>query len=107
MLRAKQSLGAINSQLLGNIHILAAPIPAFARITLCVLVCQNAALRFHDRATCEILRCNQFDIFPLPFFFCSDCVENFRIDSAQSIPVSRRRGRANRTSLNPMRKVTH
>ena len=95
VLAAEKPFRAINGQLLGNVHVLAATIPAFSRITFGILVCQHAALRFHDCATREILRRNQFDIFPLPFFFGGDCVENFGIDSAQRIAVSRRGCRAN------------
>ena len=91
VLRAEESFGAIDGQLLGNIHILAAAIPAFPRITFGVFVGQHAALRFHDRAAGEIFRRDQLDIFALPFFFRGDGVENFRIDSAQSIAASCRR----------------
>ena len=61
----------------------------------------------HHRPTREIFRGNQFDVFTLPFFFRGDRIENFRIDSAQSIAVPRRRYRSTKSSFNARRKVAH
>ena len=88
---AEKSLGAIDRQLLGGIDVFAAAIPAFPRITFGVFVRHHAALRFHHRAAGEIFRGNQFDVFPLAFFFRHDCIENFRIHFAQRLAVTRRR----------------
>src|SRR6266542_6364039 len=47
MLRAEQSLSAIDGQLLCHIHILASAIPALSRVTFGILVCKDTTLRFH------------------------------------------------------------
>ena len=84
MLCAKQSLGAIDGELLGHIDIFAAAVPTLLGITFRVFVCEHAALRFHHRPAREILRCDQLDVFALPFFFGRDRVENLRINAAQT-----------------------
>ena len=89
MLCAKQPLRTVDRELLGNIDIFAATIPAFSRITLGVFVCKDAALGFHDCAAREIFRRDQLDVFALPFFFGSDGSENFRIHAAQVTAESR------------------
>ena len=80
---AEKRLRAIDRELLDDVDILAAAVPAFAGITLGVLVRQAGALRFHHRAAGEILRGDQLDVFALPFFLRGDGVEDFRIDFAQ------------------------
>ncbi len=107
MLAAEESLGAIDRQLLGDIDIFAAAVPAFSRITLGVFVREDAALRFHDRAAGEILRGDQFDVFALPFFFRGDRIEDFRIDSAQRFAVTRTWCRTDGSSFNWLRKISH
>ena len=81
---AKQSLRAVNRQLLGSIDIFATAIPALSRITFGILVCKNAPLGFHDRPAREIFRRDQLDVFALPFFLGGDGIEDFRIDSTQA-----------------------
>ena len=90
VLATKKPFRAIDRQLLGDIDVLTASIPAFPRISFRVLVCHHAALSFHHSATCEILRGNQLDVFPLPLLFCRDCLENFRVRFAQRLAVTRR-----------------
>ena len=90
MLASEQSLRAIDRQLLRSIDILAAAIPALSRITFCVFVRKNAALRFHHRPAGEIFRRDQFDIFALTFFLRHDRVENFRICAPQCVAINAR-----------------
>ena len=100
MFGSEQSLGPIDRELLRNIDILTAAIPAFARITFRVFVCQDAALRFHHRTAREIFRRNQFDIFALPLFFGADRIENFGINPAQTTTRASRRCRSTGFGLN-------
>ena len=74
----------IDRQLFNSVDIFTTAVPTFSGITFGVLVCEHAALRLHHGGTGEIFRCNQFDIFTLPFFLRGNRVENFGIDSAQA-----------------------
>jgi len=59
---AKQLLQAVNGQLFGDIHVLAATVVALARVALGVLVGQLAALRFHHQRAGVVLAGNQLDM---------------------------------------------
>ncbi len=104
VLGAEQQFRAIDRELLDRVHIFAAAVPAFFRITFGVLVREHAPLCFHHRAAGEIFRRDQFDIFSLPFFFRADGVEDFRIDRAQT--AARRRCRSGGAAAN-LWKIAH
>jgi hypothetical protein len=57
---AEQVLDPVDGQLLGNVHVLAAAVVAAARVALGVLVGQNGALGFHDRAGREVFGGDHF-----------------------------------------------
>ena len=81
---AEEALGAVDGELLGDIDVFAAAVPAFPGITLGVFVREATALRFHDGAAGEVFGGDQFDVFALPFFFGLDDVEDFGIGFAQA-----------------------
>ena len=58
MFAAEQSFCAINGQLLGNIDILTAAVPALSRVALGILVCQHTALGLHHCTAREVFGCN-------------------------------------------------
>ena len=89
VLAAEESFRAINRQLLCRIDILTAAVPAFSRITFGVFVRENAALSLHHRAAGEIFGSDQFDVFPLTFFFRDNGIVDLRIDFAQRLAVSK------------------
>ena len=107
MLAAEEPLRAINGQLLSNIDILTAAVPALSWITFGIFVRENTALRFHYRTAGEIFGGNQFDVFPLARFLRDDHIENFRIDSAQRLAVPRRRFRSGRSGFDAWRRIIH
>ena len=76
----EQLLGAVDGQLLGDIHVLAAAVVALARIALGIFVGHDRALRFKHGARHDVLRSDQLDLVPLPAKFLADRTENFRID---------------------------
>ena len=69
---AKEFLAAVNGQLLDHVHVFTAAVPAFARITLGILVCQDAALGLADGAADEVLAGDEFDIVLLPALLAAD-----------------------------------
>ena len=107
VLAAEELLGAIDRQLLDDIDVLAAAIPAFPRITFGVFVGQHAALRFHHRAAGEIFRGDQFDVLALAFFFRSNRIKDFGIDFAQCLAVARRRCGSAGSGFKLARKMVH
>ena len=70
----KQFLGAIDGEVLGLIHGLASPIPAFSRITFGVFVGQHGSLSFAHESAGEIFRSDQLDVVLLAvLLFMDDC----------------------------------
>ena len=67
--RAEEFFAAVNRQLFGNVHMFAAAVIAFVRITFGVFVGQLAALGFHHGAAHIVFRSNQFDVVLLAFHF--------------------------------------
>ena len=84
MFGAEQALGAFDRERFYGINIFASAVPTFCWITFGVLVSEDTALRLHHGATGEIFRCDQLDVFPLPFFFGRNRIEDLRIDFAQT-----------------------
>ena len=62
-----------------NIHHLASPVIAMSGITLCILVGQHAAHRFHHLVAYKILAGNQFDAFCLTFTLLTNHVKNLSV----------------------------
>ena len=61
-LGAKQPLDAVDGQLLGHVHVLAAAVVALARVALGVLVGQLRALRGHHRGRGVVFAGDQLDV---------------------------------------------
>ncbi len=78
VLGAEKLLGAVDGQLLDDVDVLTAAIPAPAWIALGVFVREAGALRLHDRPGGEILRGDQLDVFKLPQLLRLDRRVNFR-----------------------------
>ena len=70
--RAENLFHAVDGQLLGHVHMLAAAVIAFGRIALRVFVGQLAALRLHHRAAHIVFRGNQLDMILLALVFGGD-----------------------------------
>jgi hypothetical protein len=66
---AEKALRPLDRQLLHDVGVFAAAVPALVRVTLRVLVGQAGALRFHHRAAGEILRRDQLDVIVLARVF--------------------------------------
>ena len=79
VLRTEELSGAIDGELLDDIDILTAAIPASARVALGVFVGQHRALGFHYSRRGEVLRGDQFDVVPLAALFGHDGVVDRRI----------------------------
>ena len=65
-LSAEQLAGAVDSYLLDNVNALAAAVVALTRITLGVLVCQNASHRSHNSRGNDIFACDELKVPSLP-----------------------------------------
>ncbi len=81
---AEELLGAVDGELLDDIDVFAAAVPAFPGIALGVFVREATALRFHDGAAGEVFGGDELDVFALPFFFGLNDVEDFGIDLAKA-----------------------
>ena len=68
---AEQALGALDGEVLGDVHELAAAVVAPARIALGVLVGQHRALRLQHGAGDDVLRGDQLDLVLLAAEFLS------------------------------------
>ena len=68
----EEFFAAVNCQLFGNVHMFAAAVIAFVRITFVVFVGQLAALGFHHGAAHIVFRSNQFDVVLLALVFGGD-----------------------------------
>ena len=75
----EQLLGPSYREFFHYIDIFTTTVIALTRITFCILVGENRALRFHDKGTGVIFRRNKFDVFFLTCFFCFDSCTNFWI----------------------------
>ena len=81
---AKKFLGALDGDAFDNIHMFAAAIPAFARVTLGVLIGKHAALGLKDGRVGEIFRRDELDVRLLAFFLGLNGLINFRIKRGES-----------------------
>ena len=79
----KSCFGAIDGQLLGDVHKFAAAVVALARIALGVFVGEHRAHRFEHRFGDEILRGDQLDAGGLPPHFVADRLGDLGIDFVQ------------------------
>ena len=69
---AKQLLGACDRQHLNNIHVFAAAVITFARVTFGILVGQYATLCLKHAGRCVVLRGDQLDMLFLPALFATN-----------------------------------
>ena len=79
VLRAEERLGAVDGQLLGDIHEFAAAVIALAGISLGVLVREHRTHRFEHRFGDEVFGRDQLDAGGLPAHFVADHLGNLRI----------------------------
>ena len=78
--RAEERLGAVDGQLLGDVHELAAAVVALAGIALGVLVGEHRAHGFEHRFGNEVLGGDQLDAGGLATDFVANHLGNLRID---------------------------
>ena len=83
MFGAEKLFGAVNRQLLGDIHVFTTAIPAFARIAFGVFVREHRALRLQDRRTGEVFAGYQFDVLLLPLSLRTDRLGDLRVNFSQ------------------------
>ena len=79
VLGAKEFFGAVDGQLLDDIDVFTAAIPALFRITFGVFVGQHRALSFHHGRAGEVLAGNQLDILLLALAFVVDRFRHLRV----------------------------
>ena len=72
MLCAEELLGAVDGKLFRDVDVLAAAVPALARVPLGILVGQHATLRLHDGGTGEVFRGDQLDVIELALALVGD-----------------------------------
>jgi len=77
--RPKQLLGAVDRQLLGQVHKLAPPVVALARIAFRILVRQHRALRLQHPRAGIVLRGDQLDVIFLASPLAGHRLGQFRI----------------------------
>ncbi len=80
----KSCFRAVDGELLNDIDIFAAAIPALLRIALGVFVGEHRALRFHHGRAGEIFAGDELDVFLLPLLLQQNGVGNFGIHRAQA-----------------------
>src|SRR6185312_9223630 len=73
----EQLLQALDGQLLGHVHVLAAAVVALARIAFGVLVGELGALRFQHARAGVVLRGDQLDVVFLALAFIGDGLGQF------------------------------
>ncbi len=78
--RTEQLFGPIDRELLGHVDVFAATVVTFARIPLCILVCEYRTLDFQDAGTCIVFRRDQFDVFFLALCFGNDGREQLAVE---------------------------
>ena len=83
VLDTENLLGAVDGQLLGDIHVLAAAVPALGRVALGVFVGEHRALCLHDGRAGEILAGDQLDVFLLAAGLGPDHLCDLGIDGVQ------------------------
>ncbi len=76
---AEQLLHAVDRQLLGDVHVLAAAVVALVRVTLGVLVGQHAALGLQHAGAGVVLAGDQLDVILLPARLMGDGLGQFGI----------------------------
>jgi hypothetical protein len=69
MLGAEKGLRTVDRKLLHDVHMLATGVKPLARITLGILVREDAAAGFHDGGQREVFRCDQLDVVLLAGLF--------------------------------------
>lgn len=84
---AEQRQGPVDGQLFRAIDKFTSAIVAFLRVTLGILVGQNAALGRHDGAAGDIFRCDQFQVGLLPLGFIVDDPGDFRIALSNQVGI--------------------
>jgi len=77
---AKEGLGPVDGELLHDVDVFAAAVPAFAGVAFGVFVGEAGALGLHDGAAGEVLRRDQLDVLKLPFAFGGDGLGQFGVD---------------------------
>ena len=82
---AKELLRAVNRKLLCHIDVFTAAIVPLAGIPLCVLVCEDTALRLHDSAADDVLRGDEFQLRALAVQFILNRRKRLRVDLFQRI----------------------
>ena len=82
---AEQLLDAVDGQLLGDIHVLAAAVVALARIAFRVLVGQLAALRLHHPRAGIVLAGDQLDVILLSTGLVGDGLGEFGVESGDQV----------------------
>src|SRR5690606_36191107 len=75
----EQRLGAVDGQLLGHVHVLAATVVALVRVALGVLVGQLAALGFHHQRAGVVLAGDQLDVILLAAGLVGDGLGQFGV----------------------------
>ena len=81
VVRTEQALHAVDCQLLGNVHVLAATVIALARIPFCILVGEHRSLRFQHARAGIVLRRDELDMLLLPHPLSGNGTRQFRIKS--------------------------
>src|SRR5437868_374827 len=80
MFGSKEFFGALDGELLGNIHMFTATVPAAFWVSFRILVGQDGALRFHDRQAGEVFTGDEFNILLLTLALVLDYVGNLGIN---------------------------
>ncbi|MNL54875.1 hypothetical protein D3C87_1782420 [compost metagenome] len=82
---AKQLLGALDSQRLGDVHILATAVVTLARIAFGIFVGQHRALRFQHGTRDDVFRSDQLDFVLLASQLVLDGLRQLRIGFSNRI----------------------
>ena len=83
VLRAEELLRAVDGELLDDINIFAAAVPALLRIAFGVLVREHRALRLHDGGAGEVFARDQLDVFLLALAFEFNGLGDFGINGGE------------------------
>ena len=80
MFGPKKFFGAIDGELLDDVHVFTAAIPSLFRITFGVFIREHRALGLHHRRAGKIFTGDQLDVFLLAQLFEENGVRDFRIN---------------------------
>ena len=83
--RSEELLCAVNRKLLRHIDVFTAAIVALARVALCVLVCEDTALRLHNRAADNVFRGDELQLCTLAVQFILNRRKRLWVDLFQRI----------------------